>query len=363
MSTTTSITPNLCQVDAVRLPFPDRSFDLVIGSPPYCDARTYGIGAQRNARQWVEWMLAVTTEALRVSKGAVIWVAAGVTRDRTYWPACEGLMWEWFAEGWTEHGPRVEPSGVWQDGIELRRVGKAPGGSAYRPCYWHRVGIPGSGGDQWYRADVELCMVFKRPGALPYAMPLNNGKPPAYGPGGQMGNRLINGLRVNDPWRKQGRGNGLGGRRANGKKNLGTTADIRVQVRLSASETNVANPAVANPGTLLSTGAGGGNNLGHELAHESEAPFPEAVPRFFIRSHCPPDGIVLDPFGGSGTTGAAAVLEGRRYVLCDIRAGVGALDTARRRLAHSDRYGIKDNPSLAGPPPVAPMPGQMSLLD
>jgi hypothetical protein len=32
--------------DAVRLPLADQSVDFVFGSPPYCDARTYGIDAQ-----------------------------------------------------------------------------------------------------------------------------------------------------------------------------------------------------------------------------------------------------------------------------------------------------------------------------
>ncbi len=52
--------------DAVRLPLPDRSVDLVLGSPPYVDARTYGIGAQRQCQEWVDWMLLVTAEACRV---------------------------------------------------------------------------------------------------------------------------------------------------------------------------------------------------------------------------------------------------------------------------------------------------------
>src|ERR1051326_762582 len=87
------------QADAARLPFANDAFDLVLGSPPYADARTYGIGAQREADEWVEWMLNVTKEATRVSKGLVLWVAAGVTRDWCYWPCCEGLMWEWFKRG------------------------------------------------------------------------------------------------------------------------------------------------------------------------------------------------------------------------------------------------------------------------
>lgn len=83
----------LIKADATSLPLEDQSVDLVVGSPPYCDARTYGIGAQRDAREWVDWMLLVTAEALRVSRGAVVWIVGGITRDRTYWPAVEGLAW------------------------------------------------------------------------------------------------------------------------------------------------------------------------------------------------------------------------------------------------------------------------------
>lgn len=105
----------------------DDSVDLVFGSPPYCDARAYGINAQRKCLKWVEWMLAVTTAAARVCRGPVLWVAGGVTRKFNYWPACEGLMWEWWKRG----------------GMH----------TLYRPCIYHRVGIPGSGGKDWFRKD------------------------------------------------------------------------------------------------------------------------------------------------------------------------------------------------------------------
>lgn len=40
-----------------------------------------------------------------------------------------------------------------------------------------------------------------------------------------------------------------------------------------------------------------------------------------VRSYCPEGGIVLDPFAGSGTTGEAALLHGRRVILCERDAG------------------------------------------
>jgi DNA modification methylase len=54
-----------------------------------------------------------------------------------------------------------------------------------------------------------------------------------------------------------------------------------------------------------------GRNAGHP------AVFPVDLPLFFIRLLCPDDGLVVDPFGGSGTTGLAALAAGRRCVLID----------------------------------------------
>ena len=47
------------------------------------------------------------------------------------------------------------------------------------------------------------------------------------------------------------------------------------------------------------------------------AVFPVALPDFFIRLLCPPDGIVCDPFAGSGTTAVAALRLHRNIVLID----------------------------------------------
>jgi site-specific DNA-methyltransferase (adenine-specific)/site-specific DNA-methyltransferase (cytosine-N4-specific) len=54
-----------------------------------------------------------------------------------------------------------------------------------------------------------------------------------------------------------------------------------------------------------------GKNKGHP------AVFPVDLPLFFIRLLCPEGGLVVDPFGGSGTTGLAALSAGTRSVLID----------------------------------------------
>jgi site-specific DNA-methyltransferase (adenine-specific) len=54
-----------------------------------------------------------------------------------------------------------------------------------------------------------------------------------------------------------------------------------------------------------------GKNRGHP------AVFPVELPLFFIKLLCPPDGLVVDPFAGSGSTGLAAISQNRRCMLID----------------------------------------------
>ena len=277
------------QADAARLPLADQSVDLVFGSPPYCDARSYGIGAQRSAVEWIDWMLGITREACRVSRGLVLWVCAGVTRDWSYWPACEGLLYRWWAEG----------------------------GQCWRPAYWHRCGIAGSGGRQWLRADVEYVLAFtSHRGAIPWANNVANGKPPKYGPGGEMSHRLSNGQRVIT----------VGGERRGERQ------------RYKA-------PALANPGNLIQGIPVGGGKLGHKLAHENEAPFPLKLAEWFIRGWCPPGGTVTDPFSGSGTTAHAAFNLGRNAHCFDLRVSQVVLGI--RRMADVEKHA--NDPATTAP--------------
>lgn len=299
----------LAQANAGRLPFADRSVDLVIGSPPYVDSRLYledgeDIGIARGCREWVDWMLRVTDEALRVSRGLVLWVCAGKTSDWCYQPAPEGLLWEWWKQGGECH--------------------------LFRPCYWHRVGIPGSGHGTWYRADVEYVLAFKRPGPVSYGEPTANGHPPKYAPGGEMSYRLSDGTRK-DQWG----GNAGSGthRKRDGTRDSGVRPSHKIHTKRAANgsmrKQSYVPPVLANPGNLFSVPVGGGK-LGSKLAHENEAPYPVAVPAWFINSHCPPGGTVLDPFCGSGTTLQAAAELGRKGIGVDLR--MSQCRIAKRRM-------------------------------
>ncbi|MCY2966144.1 MAG: site-specific DNA-methyltransferase, partial [Planctomycetota bacterium] len=168
-------------------------------------------------------------------------------------------------------------------------------------------------------------------------------------PGGEMSNRTEDGRRKNarQPKRNlQSRDKfGFSGsqiepsqtERANGKSRsqkfrekvaagakLHTTPDPGGQ-----QEETYVPPVLANPGNVIKCRVGGGH-MGSPLAHDNEARFPEALAEAFIRSFCPPGGIVLDCFSGSGTTGAVAMKTGRHFVGIDIRESQCKL--TRRRL-------------------------------
>jgi site-specific DNA-methyltransferase (adenine-specific) len=58
---------------------------------------------------------------------------------------------------------------------------------------------------------------------------------------------------------------------------------------------------------------------------------PLSLMRYLCRLITPPGGLILDPFGGSGTTGLAAIQEGFHYVLIEQQAEY--CDIARKRIA------------------------------
>ena len=57
---------------------------------------------------------------------------------------------------------------------------------------------------------------------------------------------------------------------------------------------------------------------------------PEGLAEFFVRTACPPDGIVIDPFAGSGTTVVVARRHGRNSGGIEFHADYVAV--AKKRL-------------------------------
>jgi hypothetical protein len=274
---------------------PADSLDLVFGSPPYEDARLYLEGGRdegiaRDTEAWVAWMAQVYEAALRCCKGLVAFVVAGRT-ERYRWSAAPALLM----------------ADLHRKGIHLRL-----------PPLYQRVGIPGSGGPDWLRCDYELVVCATRGGPLPWSNNVAMGAPPKFAPGGDPSYRTQDGLRVN----RNGEDDGYASPEE--RSNAGPH-----RPRQRAGD-KYQPPELANPGNVIRCVVGGGN-MGDKLCHENEAPFPESLAEFFVRSFCPPGGVVADPFSGSGTTGKVALAWDRHFLGCDIRASQVKL--TERRLA------------------------------
>ena len=239
------------------------SVDLVLCSPPYESARSYGIDFDRRGQDWVDWSVERFLECVRVCRGLVAWVVEGQTKQ-----------FQWSAT------PALLLADLHRRGVKLRK-----------PPIYQRVGIPGSGGPDWWRNDYELIVCASK-GKLPWSDNTAIGHEPKYKTGGACSNRTQTGERVN-------------------------------------GVTKYALPTKANPGNVIRC-HGGGGHMGSDLAHENEAPFPEKLAEAFVLSFCPPGGIVLDCFSGSGTTAAVAVRHGRQAIAIDVRES--QIDLTRRRV-------------------------------
>lgn len=319
--------------DCLRLTaaLPDDSIDLIVTSPPYPWARTYSIGFKMDVETWTRWMVSFVRIAARKCRGLIAINCDGHTRGHRYHPAPYLLMADLHRAGFT-----------------LRR-----------PVVFHRVGIPGSGGRDWFRADTEPVVCVARPGRLPWSDNTACGHPPKWAPGGAMSHRMTGGERVNQWGGRMNTRSSGSQRRAHGGRQDGGRPSHQLATRRATrgsrngdthAEDSYTPPAMANPGNLrqqlytadevaaLLADAGdvlhtvvGGGCMGHPAAHQNEAPFPTVLPELFVRSFCRPGGVVLDPFCGSGTTIQSALEHGRRAIGFDRRPSQRAVAAGRMR--------------------------------
>ena len=346
---------------------PADSVDLILGSPPYEKARTYGINFKLTGQDWVDWMRVRMVEMVRVSRGLVAMVLEGQTED-----------FRWSAT------PALLMADLHRAGIHLRK-----------PPIFHRIGVPGSGGPDWLRNDYEFIVCCTSGGKLPWSDNTAMGHPPKWAPGGEMSNRTSDGSRVNqwghsgresqrnaegeliqkhattlppvkangrDKWGGTGHASSGEGRKANGQHKtrkskvpgVGRIITPGGERGRDGEEQAYLPPVLANPGNTIQrrytadevasilAEAGevthhlvGGGVMGDKLCHDNEAPYPESLAEFFIRSFCPEGGTVLDPFSGSGTTGAVAERWGRNWIAIDVRESQVAL--TKKRIKRAER--------------------------
>jgi len=99
--------------------------------------------------------------------------------------------------------------------------------------------------------------------------------------------------------------------------------------------------------------------VGRDNEHQTQKPVDLMR---WILAITPPGGTVLDPFAGSGTTGVAALLEGRRFIGCELSDHYAAI--ARRRCMMAAHQGteqsifdMEQEQSADCPPPAAGVVG------
>jgi hypothetical protein len=128
---------------------PAASVDMVLTSPPYEAARSYGINFNLRNEEWVEWAKARFLECLRVSRGLVAWVVEGQTRHYRY-----------------SATPLLLAADLHRAGVKLRK-----------PPIFHRIGVPGSGGPDWWKNNYEFVICAAH-GRLPWSDNTACGHPP-----------------------------------------------------------------------------------------------------------------------------------------------------------------------------------------
>ena len=247
--------------------------DLVFTSPPYADARTYGMGCNWTDADYAALGDAVFA-ALRPGGHALINVDAPVR--------------EWRPGFGTERG--LHPWRMMLDWAE--RVGfRVPDRLAFA-----RFGVPGQYVGR-FRNDWESLFWFQRPGDDGWF------------------DRAPLAERV-DPYARASMG-----------RHHVRTGERYERNRLAQSPSAI--DGVKHRGTLWDYGnQAPGNSGAPEIeAQGHPARWPYKLAEDIIRCFCPPDGLACDPFVGAGTSAAAALDHGRRFVGGDL--GSRTPDAAR----------------------------------
>jgi site-specific DNA-methyltransferase (cytosine-N4-specific) len=282
---------------------PDTSVDCIVTSPPYYGLRDYGTpgqyGVEPTPAEYVATMTAVFTEARRVL-------------------AADGTLWLNLGDSYV-----CPPKGSESDtsGLEGRSNdattpagsgGKSGGGLPAKSL----IGIPWRTAlalqdDGWIlRNDI----VWHKPNAMPESVRdrLSNrhehlfllAKSPRY---------WFDLDAIREPHSAPQRRAGANSFRAR---------DINHQRTATGTYDGPDTERGRNPGDIWSIAT-----RAYPKAHF--AVWPQEIPTRCIKAGCKPGGTVLDPFSGSGTTGAAARQLCRRYVGIDLNAAYHELARAR----------------------------------
>lgn len=314
--------------DALELlrAMPDESVHCVVTSPPYWRLRCYGvdgqIGLEESIEEYLARLAAVFAEARRVLR-----------RDGTLWLNMGDAYMGAGGGGQGKHGQRADRSSPgrfpskrgaipdknligqpWRLAFALQ----ADGWHLRQDIIWHKPApMPESVYDRCTRAHEYVFLFSRR--AKRYHFDAAAISEPVSGNAHERGsgaNAKARGLRFPDAWRA-GEGahhpvaHAAGTKRTRARQNASFSAAVtRIVERRNARSVWT----IAQEPTSL----------------DHFAAYPTRLAERCILAGCPAGGVALDPFAGTGTTGVAALRNGRSFIGLELNPAY--VEMARRRI-------------------------------
>lgn len=290
----------LANATALRLPIPDKSVQALITSPPYWRLRDYNvegqIGLENSAKKYVANLVKMGREAWRVLQDdGTLWINLGdsyVGREKKV----SGLK------------PKNQIGIPWKVAFALQ----ADGWILRNDIVWSKPNpMPSSATDRFTLSHEYVFLFAKRER---YYFDQDAVKIKA-----KYANKTIL-LKEKSFSKGQAKGRGI--------KPSGNGAKDSYVV-----------PEMSNRRTVWDIGA-----VGFPGSHF--ATFPPALAEIMVLAGCPPEGLVIDPFCGSGTVGEMCRLHNRRFMGFDINFDY-LVDFAMARAEHltperSLKFGLFD---------------------
>lgn len=312
-------------LEALRT-LPAGSVDCIVTSPPYYGLRDYGTpgqyGLEESPAAYVETMRALFAEARRVlADDGTLWLNLGDSYAAdSKWGGSTGGKHARALHGGGDARRERRTSGLpdknligipWRTAFALQDDGWI----LRNEIIWHKPNaMPESVRDRLSTRHEHLFLLTKSPR---YWFDLDAIREPLARP-----EALAEGIVFGGAKGAAGKLGGSG-RRSGGNPSVYGARHPETDYR-TGRDRKAANPRGRNPGDVWSI-----TTKPYPAAHF--AVFPIDLPTRCIKAGCKPGGTVLDPFSGSGTTGAAARQLGRRYVGIDLNPAYH--DLARERFA------------------------------
>ncbi|MER6092486.1 DNA-methyltransferase [Streptomyces bluensis] len=319
-----TVTLLLGDAHGVLCELPDESVDCIVTSPPYYGLRDYGTpgqyGLEETPAAYVEQMRQVFAEARRVlTNDGTLWLNLGDSYSSGQGALNTGFNERWHGEG--TGGQRKQEKGRpsrRRDGAQVAAARRSVTGMPAKNLLMipERVAIALQD-DGWI---LRNKIVWHKTNAMPSSVQ------------DRLSNRYehlflfskserywfdLDPIREPHTMRPQ--------RRPSGHKTRQKLGVLPAQTFSTSQRDDPGvdgHPLGRNPGDVWAI-----PTRPYTAAHF--AVFPIDLPIRCIKAGCKPDGVVLDPFSGSGTTGEAARKLGRKYLGIDLNSAYH--DLAKQR--------------------------------